>query len=104
MPYKRRSLSVFDNSFSEIVDYLNEIAPNVSMRFFNELNQQIKSTTDFSFLYPVYEHDERFRRMPMRDWKYNVFYIVDEAKQEIVFYDILHMSRDIQTYLKERFK
>ena len=104
MPYKRRSLSTFDNSFNEIVDYLSEIAPSISLRFINELNQQIEPISDSPYLYPVYEYDERFRKMPMNDWKYIVFYTADVEKQEIILYDILHMSRDIPTYLKDRFK
>ena len=104
MPYKLRSLSTFNNSFNEIVDYLSEISPSISLRFINELNQQVEAMSGFPYIYPVYEYDERFRKMSISDWKYIVFYTVDQEKQEIILYDVLHMLRDIATYLKDKFK
>ena len=73
------------------------------MRFINELNQQIESVSDLPYFYPIYEFDERFRKMSMSDWKYIVFYTIDEEKQEIVLYDILHTARDIPMHLKNKF-
>ena len=104
MPYKPLSLSTFDNSFIEIVDYLSEISPSVSLRFINDLNRQVAAVSNFPHMYPIYEYDERFRKMSINDWKYVVFYTTDPKKQEIILYDIIHMSRDIAAYLNDKFK
>ena len=100
MPFEDRYLPVFEDSLADISTYLSDIAPIYSERFLNDLSDQIKTLMVFPYRYPKYQHDERFRKMSMMDWKYVAFYMVDEEKQEIIFYDILHMSRDIPRHLR----
>jgi len=104
MLFERRYLSTFDESFNEVVEYLSDIATGVALRFVNELDQQLKALSEMPYLYPIYQYDKRFRKMTMSDWKYAVFYIVNEEQNEIIFYSILHTSRDIPTYLKNTHK
>ena len=103
MPFKHRFLPGFSDSLADITAYLSEIAPIYSVRFLDDLSHQIETLSDMPYLYPKYEFDNRFHKMSMGDWKYVSFYIVDEEKREIIFYDILHMSRDIPSYLKSKF-
>ena len=101
--YKNYSLSTFRQSLKEIEDYLNEVAPNATIRFLDELNQQINSILLMPFLYPPYEYDNRFRKMVMTEWRYTLIYIVDKEKHAVIIYDIIHQSRNVPEVLLEKF-
>lgn len=103
MPYKKRFLSYYEDDATQIIDYLLAASPSAALRFMDALDNQINALAEMPYLYPKYEYDEFFRKMPINDWNYVVFYTVNDEQKEIIFYDILHMSRDISTHLKNKF-
>jgi len=58
-----------------------------------------KDLTEFPYMYPVCQFDERFRQMPVKS--YLVLYHVDEEKRLVEIHHIWHGKRNIIKLLKE---
>ena len=72
--YKRLDLHLFTISLSEIVVYLrDEASPAIAKRLFDEVEVQLSNVLNMPNLYPVYEFDARFHKMPVVNWNYIVF-------------------------------
>ena len=104
MKYARADFEGYVSSFELILDYLSDVAsPLIAQRLLDEVNQQIEGTLGMPFRYPVYEYDQRFRKMNIKGWNYTVFYAVDTDIKQVTIYDIIHQSQDTPAILNQRF-
>ena len=104
MKFARIDLDRFVLSFGEIIDYLSDKAsPSIAQRLLDEVEQQLEGMLDMPNLYPVYDHDFRFRKMHVIDWNYTIFYVVDAENEQVVIYDMIHHSQNTPAILQERF-
>jgi plasmid stabilization system protein ParE len=106
--YKLVHLPSSRKSYDEIVAYLtNEVSPRTAEKFIDDFEQQVTALVDLPFLYPEYEHNDeikpKLRKIVMSDFRYIVFYRIDEGKRKVLFYKIIHSSQDIHTRLKKEF-
>ena len=59
-----------------------------------------KDLTEFPYMYPVCQYDERYRQMPVNS--YLVLYVVDEEKHRVEIHHIWHGMRNIEKLLDEK--
>ncbi|MDR2559958.1 MAG: type II toxin-antitoxin system RelE/ParE family toxin [Oscillospiraceae bacterium] len=107
MPCNLIYASTYNDAYSDIIEYLLTLSPNVASNFNSELKQQIISIADFPGLYPRYENSEslgvKLRKMVLSGFNYIVFYEISEDRKTVTFFDIVHTSRDIQSVLSQQF-
>jgi plasmid stabilization system protein ParE len=83
---------------TEIKNNLSQYYPSTPVKFLKTLKKSIETLSDNPFLYPVYEWNIAYRKMPVLD--YLVFYRVFEDRQTIEIYRVLYGRRNIKTILE----
>ena len=102
LPYEIIPLDSFEDELTAITDYLTENASyKVSLQLIDDIETQLSLITTLPYIYPVYAPAPRFRKMPVNNWRYVIFYTVDENKHQIALTHIYHTSRDIHSIMQE---
>jgi len=83
---------------AEIRNHLFQYYPSTPLKFLNTLKKSVETLSDNPLLYPVYEWNPAYRKMPVLD--YLVFYKVFEAEQTIEIHRILYGKRNIKKVLE----
>ena len=83
---------------TEIRNNLSQYYPSTPLKFLKALKKSVETLRDNPLLYPVYEWNSAYRKMPVLD--YLVFYKVFEAEQTIEIHRILYGKRNIKKILE----
>jgi len=83
---------------AEIRSNLSRFYPSTPDKFLKALKKSIEALSDNPVLYPAYEWNSSYRRMPVRD--YLVFYKIFEERQTIEIHRILYGKRNIKAILE----
>jgi hypothetical protein len=78
--------------------YLYEHSQSASDKLIEAVDEQTVTLIEYPFMYPVYEHDDRFRLMPL-PYQYLCFYHVDEAAHILTIHRVFRGMRDIPNLL-----
>ena len=100
LPYEIVRLRSFQNELTEIIDYLIENASyKTALQLEEDIQSQLDLVSTLPLIYPVYGPMPRFRKMPVHNWQYVVFYTINKQKHQIVLTHIYHTSRDIHAMM-----
>jgi plasmid stabilization system protein ParE len=94
--YKISYLPQFDRDILQISEALAE-HPNKAQRLFIEMEHKLNKLVYLPFMWPVYHAKPEYRLMVLED--HLLFYIVDEAKNEVQIFRVLYNKMDIQRHL-----
>ena len=101
LPYEIIPLNSFEDELAPIIDYLTEnVSYKVSSQLIEDMESQFNLITTLPYIYPVYAPVPRFRKMPIHNWRYVIFYTVDEQKHHIALAHIYHTSRDTYSIMQ----
>ena len=81
---------------SEIQSNLSQYYPSTPLKFLKALKKNIEILSENPLMYPVYEWNQSYRKMPMRD--YLVFYKVLEETKTIEIHRVLYAKRNIKDF------
>ena len=96
------ALPSFEEELTEIFDYLSDNASyKAALHLLEDIKSQLDLITALPFIYPAYEPEPYFRKMPINNWRFVVFYAVNKEKHQVVLTHIYHSSRDIQALMRE---
>ena len=79
---------------AEALSGFNDISPNLSERFKEELERVYSYITEYPEIYPVVY--KNFRRGLLRKFPYSVFYIVENSF--ILVVGVVHQAQDESTW------
>jgi len=82
----------------EIRSNLSRFYPSTPVKFLKALKKSIETLDDNPLLYPVYEFNQAYHKMPVLD--YLVFYKVFEERQTIEIHRVLYGKRNIKEILE----
>ena len=101
MPEVEYGLDYLPMALTDILEAelsLFEFSPAAADKFSDEIFKLADTLREYPYLYPVYEHNDYFRSMPL-PYKYRLFYHVDEDFETVKVHRILHGMRDIENIL-----
>ena len=91
----------FTKELNEIVDYLTENASyKTASQLVDDIQYQVEFIRHHPLIFPAFAPVPNFRKMPIQNWQYVVFYKIDKKKRQIFLVDIGHTSRDIIAYMR----
>jgi len=96
--YRVEYLPSFEMDLIEAEVYLYEFSPAAVDKLTSEIVDRMGNLNKHPLMYPIYEHDKRFRFIPL-SYKYICFYRVDEVAKLVMIHRILHEMRDISAIL-----
>ena len=100
-PYSPIWLDSFVNELSQITKYLiYNASSSVADQLVEAIKTQARKACSNPELYPVFELEPDFRKMPIRNWRYVAFYTVEEQPRQIILTHIYHTSRDIHSIMQ----
>lgn len=91
-------LESFYTDLVEAEDYLYEYSVSAVDKLTDAINVQLKILLDKPYMYPIYQHDKRFRFIVL-PYQYLCFYRVDEDTNIITVHRILRSMQDIISIL-----
>ena len=101
--YKPILRSSFEDDLAQITDYLIDNASSkVAEQLMQAIDSQIALISSHPELYPIFEFEPSFRKMPIHNWRYVAFYSIDKQKHQVILTHIYHTSRDIHSIMQER--
>jgi len=90
----------FQDDLVSIIDYLTENASyKVALQLEEDIQSQLDLISILPKMYPTYEPVPRFRKMPVHNWQYVVFYTINEKNHHVILTHIFHTSRNIQALM-----
>ena len=98
MPYRLEYMPAARYDLLEAEGYLYEHSPTASDKFIDAVDEQITILLEHPFMYPIYEHDKRFRLM-LLPYQYLCFYHVDEIAQVLIIHRVFRGMRDVPSLL-----
>ena len=84
---------------AEIQGTLSQFYPSTPLKFLKALKENVELLSENPLIYPIYEWNSAYRKMPLRD--YLVFYKVIEETQTIEIHRILYGKRNIKDLLED---
>ncbi|MCL2020262.1 MAG: type II toxin-antitoxin system RelE/ParE family toxin [Oscillospiraceae bacterium] len=100
MKYEIRLLKLSEHDYNEIYEYLSQFYPSTPRKFTVKFEKCKENLEDNPYMYSVYEPMPQFRRFFVND--YIGFYKVFEEQSVVEIHRLLHSSRNILHFLKER--
>jgi plasmid stabilization system protein ParE len=73
--------------------------PSMGKRNFQEMERKLKGLEDNPFAWPTYHANPKYRRMNIE--RHSIFYVVDEAKHEVIICHIYYTKRDLSQLLED---
>jgi plasmid stabilization system protein ParE len=83
---------------AEIESTLSQYYPSSPLKFLSALKDSIERLIDNPLMYPVYEWNSAYRKMPVLN--YLVFYKVFEEKQTVEIHRVLYGKRNVKKILE----
>jgi len=100
--YKPILRALFEDDLAQITDHLIDNASSkVAEQLMQAIDSQIALISSHPEIYPIFEFEPSFRKMPIHNWRYVAFYTINEQKRQIVMTHIYHTSRDIYSIMRE---
>ena len=100
MGYKIRLLPVAQQDLQAAKKWYNDQKANLGEEFKLQVNQEIDYIGEFP------EHYQRkykeLRQSLVKRFPYAIFYLVEEEKEQVVIFGVLHTSRDPEMIRKRR--
>ena len=91
-------LSLARNDLKTVQLYLSEYGERPPEKFRADFEKFCTQVVDAPFAFSPYEHDPSYRRAVII-YDYLVFYKVDEEKERVKIYRVLHGKRNVQPLL-----
>ena len=98
MAYKLEYLPSANIDLLEAELYLYEHSPAAADKFIEKISELEAPLVEHPFMYPVYQHDKRFRLMPLA-YGYLCFYHIDEMSEVVTIHRVFRGMRDIPNLL-----
>lgn len=83
----------------EICDYLENLSPNLSLRFIDDVHTGIISIAKSPGSFHLYHNHKKIRRYNLTRFSYSIYYTV--SGNRVLILAILHSKRSI-TFIKRR--
>ena len=87
-------------NMAEIKRFLDEKDTRLAVKIIGDIKNRILELESFPLRWPKYTENSKYRVLGVHN--YLVFYTVDEAKNTISIYRILHGARNISSIIKEK--
>jgi len=98
MKYKIAVLSVAQNDLREIHRYLSEFGENPPKKFRESFEKFVEQVSNMPYMFGEYKYNSNYRRTVII-FEYLIFYRVDEQKNEVKIYRVLHGKREADTLI-----
>ena len=95
MKYKIAVLSLAQNDLREIHGYLSEFGEKPPKKFREGFEKFVEQVSNMPYMFCAYERDSNYRKA-MIIFEYLIFYRVDEHKNEVKIYRVLHGKRKVE--------
>ena len=91
-------LSLAKNDLREIHMYLSEYGENPSKKFREHFEKFCSQVSKMPYMFSQYEYNPSYRKATII-FEYQIFYKVDDKKEDIMIYRILHGKRNVKPLL-----
>ena len=99
MAYNVKLLGIAETDIDNICEYLSQFYPSTPGKFLDALDVNFENISHNPYMYPTYKYNKEYRRIVTDD--YLVFYKIDEEKNLVKVYRILHGKQNINTILEK---
>lgn len=83
----------------DIKMYLSQYYESTADKFISNSKDKVSQIKENPFIHEIYQDDTFFRPAVIEN--YLIFYNVDETKEIVRIYEILHGSKDLRHYLNK---
>ena len=98
MKYNIAVLSLAQNDLREIYDYLSEFGENPPKKFRESFEKLIEQISNMPYMFSEYKYNVNYRKAVII-FEYLIFYRVDERKNEVKIYRVLHGKREVEVLI-----
>ena len=98
MKYRIRFLQTARSDLKHCEEYLIQYSREAAADFYASLDRILYSLQTMPFMFQKYDRLPQYRRFIVG--KYSVFYVVDESRNLISIYRILHNAMNMNKHLK----
>ena len=98
MKYKVSVLRLAQNDLQEIHEYLSNFGENPPKKFRADFERFIEQISNLPYSYGAYEYNPSYHKSVII-YEYLVFYCVDEQRNEVKIFRVLHGKRNIEALI-----